>query len=78
MQISFDKGCYVGQGSDFKGKYQGVIRRKIYKITADEDLSSLVKDEEILADNNKIGVICSSSHNKAIALIREEKYLADK
>ncbi|ACP53594.1 MAG: folate-binding protein YgfZ [Rickettsia africae] len=76
--ISFDKGCYVGQEVISRTKYQGVIRRKIYKITADEDLSSLVKDEEILADNNKIGVICSSYHNKAIALIREEKYLADK
>ena len=76
--ISFDKGCYVGQEVISRAKYQGVIRRKIYKITADEDLSSLVKDEEILADNNKIGVICSSYHNKAIALIREEKYLADK
>ncbi|AAL03236.1 YgfZ/GcvT domain-containing protein [Rickettsia conorii] len=76
--ISFDKGCYVGQEVISRAKYQGVIRRKIYKITADEDLSSLVKDEEILADNNTIGVICSSYHNKAIALIREEKYLADK
>ena len=76
--ISFDKGCYVGQEVISRAKYQGVIRRKIYKLTADEDLSSLVKDEEILADNNKIGVICSSYHNKAIALIREEKYLADK
>ncbi|KJV91206.1 glycine cleavage T-C-terminal barrel domain protein [Rickettsia amblyommatis str. Darkwater] len=76
--ISFDKGCYVGQEVISRTKYQGVIRRKIYKITADEDLSSLVKDEEILVDNNKIGVICSNYHNKAIALIREEKYLADK
>ena len=76
--ISFDKGCYVGQEVISRAKYQGVIRRKIYKITADEDLSSLVKDEEILADNDKIGVICSSYRNKAIALIREEKHLTDK
>ena len=75
--ISFDKGCYVGQEVISRAKYQGVIRSKIYKITADEDLSSLVKDEEILTDNDKIGVICSSYRNKAIALIREEKYLAD-
>ncbi len=76
--ISFDKGCYVGQEVISRAKYQGVIRRKIYKITADEDLSSLVKDEEILADNDKIGLICSSYRNKAIALIKEEKYLACK
>ncbi|CAK6517198.1 YgfZ/GcvT domain-containing protein [Rickettsia helvetica] len=76
--ISFDKGCYVGQEVISRAKYQGVIRRKIYKITSEEDLSSLVKDEEILADNDKIGVICSSYRNKAIALIREEKYFADR
>ncbi|WP_218459802.1 YgfZ/GcvT domain-containing protein [Rickettsia sp. TH2014] len=76
--ISFDKGCYVGQEVISRAKYQGVIRRKIYKITADDDLSLLVKDEDILASNEKIGVICSSYRNKAIALIREEKYLACK
>ena len=76
--ISYYKGCYVGQEVISRAKYQGVIRRKIYKVIADEDLSSLVKDEEILADNDTIGVICSSYHNKAIALIRVEKYLAVK
>ncbi|MCC8406722.1 MAG: folate-binding protein YgfZ [Rickettsia endosymbiont of Sceptobius lativentris] len=76
--ISFNKGCYVGQEVISRAKYQGVIRRKIYKITADEYLSSLVKDEEILADDDKIGVICSSYRNKAIALIRGEKYLTCK
>ena len=76
--ISYDKGCYVGQEVISRTKYRGVIRRKIYKITADGNLPLLVKDEEILADNDKIGVVCSSYRNKAIALIREEKYLADK
>ncbi|MEY4464213.1 MAG: tRNA-modifying protein YgfZ [Pseudomonadota bacterium] len=75
--VSYDKGCYVGQEVISRAKYQGVIRRKIYKITSKEDLSSLVKDEEILADNDKIGVICSSYRNKAIALVREEKYLSN-
>ncbi|HJD56007.1 MAG TPA: folate-binding protein YgfZ [Rickettsia endosymbiont of Pyrocoelia pectoralis] len=75
--ISFDKGCYVGQEVISRAKYQGVIRRKIYKITANEDLSSLTKDQEILAGNESVGVICSSYQNKAIALIREEKYLAN-
>ncbi|XBG66225.1 folate-binding protein YgfZ [Rickettsia sp. Oklahoma-10] len=76
--ISYDKGCYVGQEVISRTKYQGVIRRRIYTVIADEDLSSLVKDEAILADNYEIGVICSSYYNKAIALIREEKYLAFK
>jgi len=76
--VSYDKGCYVGQEVISRAKYQGVIRRKIYKITAEKDLTSLIKEEEIFADNDKIGVICSCYKNKAIALIREEKYLAGK
>ena len=75
--ISYDKGCYVGQEVISRAKYQGVIRRKIYKIKAEEDLSSLVKNEEIITTKDKIGIICSSYQNKAIALIREEKYLAN-
>lgn len=76
--ISYDKGCYVGQEVISRTKYQGVIRRKIYKVTADEDLSLISKDEEICAGNEQIGVICSTYLNKAIALIREEKYIANK
>lgn len=76
--VSYDKGCYVGQEVISRAKYQGVIRRKIYKIIAEEDLSSLIKDEEILAGNDSIGIICSSYQNKAIALVKEEKYLASK
>ncbi len=76
--ISYDKGCYVGQEVISRAKYQGIIRRKIYKVIAKEDLSSLIKDEAILVGNDSIGIICSSYQNKAIALIREEKYLAKK
>lgn len=76
--ISYDKGCYVGQEVISRAKYQGVIRRKIYKIITEKDLSSLVKNEEIITTKDKIGIICSSYQNKAIALIREEKYLANK
>ncbi|WP_341795087.1 folate-binding protein [Rickettsia endosymbiont of Rhinocyllus conicus] len=76
--ISYDKGCYVGQEVISRAKYQGVIRRKIYKIIAEEDLSFLVKNEEIIMTKDKIGIICSSYQNKAIALVKEEKYLASK
>lgn len=76
--VSYNKGCYVGQEVISRAKYQGVIRRKIYKITAEKDLSSLVKNEEIITTKDKIGIICSSYQNKAIALIREEKYVANK
>jgi tRNA-modifying protein YgfZ len=76
--ISYDKGCYVGQEVISRAKYQGVIRKKIFKVSAEKDLSILVKEDEIFTDQDKIGVICSAYQNKAIALIREEKYSAEK
>ncbi|WP_342269841.1 CAF17-like 4Fe-4S cluster assembly/insertion protein YgfZ [Rickettsia endosymbiont of Orchestes rusci] len=76
--ISYDKGCYVGQEVISRAKYQGVIRKKIFKVSAEKDLSILVKEDEIFTGQDKIGVICSAYKNKAIALIREEKYIAKK
>ncbi len=71
--ISYDKGCYVGQEVISRAKYQGEIRKKIHIIEFEKDFtpeqSSPVND----SDGNKIGVICSSYQNRAIALLRIEK-----
>ncbi|MFY9590344.1 YgfZ/GcvT domain-containing protein [Rickettsia endosymbiont of Halotydeus destructor] len=76
--ISYNKGCYVGQEIISRAKYQGVIRKKIFKVSAERDLSNLIKEDEVFAGEDKIGVICSAYKNKAIALIREEKYITNK
>lgn len=74
--ISYNKGCYVGQEVMSRTKYQGVIRKKIFHLYSDSDLGHLSKNYEINIDNVTIGTICSACKNNAIALIREEKYLA--
>ncbi|WP_375318537.1 YgfZ/GcvT domain-containing protein [Candidatus Tisiphia endosymbiont of Oplodontha viridula] len=110
--ISYTKGCYIGQEVISRTKYQGVVRKKIFKlyspspsnwlrktvgdsrahvldvrsahsplvlrsnskgkesISATTGSSDIAKDDEIIANNVKIGVVCSAYQNMAIALIR--------
>lgn len=72
--ISFTKGCYVGQEVISRTKYQGVIRKAIFKITASSDLSAVAPGSDIMINDNKIGIFCSSYKNMAIGLIRIENY----
>ncbi len=73
--ISYTKGCYLGQEVISRAKYQGVIRKKIFKLIAEEDISNILKNEEIIVNNTKIGVLCSSYQNTGIALIRLDDYI---
>lgn len=70
--ISYTKGCYVGQEVISRTKYQGVIRKKIFKILANQDLSHYLKGHEIIVNQLSIGVFCSSYQNQAIALISSD------
>ena len=74
--ISFEKGCYVGQELTARTKHRGVVRKKIYKIIAQSDLSEVKYGAEIMVNQNKIGKFCSAFNNIGKALIREEDYLA--
>lgn len=69
--ISYTKGCYVGQEVISRTKSQGVVRKKIYKITADFDLSTILHGAEITMNGVKVGIFCSGYLQEAIALIRE-------
>ncbi|MFU7501182.1 MAG: YgfZ/GcvT domain-containing protein [Candidatus Tisiphia sp.] len=77
--VSYIKGCYIGQEVISRTKYQGVVRKKIFKLSVNIDSintgsSDIAKDDEIIANNIKIGTICSIYQNMAIALIREDDY----
>jgi folate-binding protein YgfZ len=67
--ISFNKGCYVGQEPTNRIKFQGVIRKKIMKITA-EKKDILQFGAEIIANNEQIGVVKSVYKNIALAMVR--------
>ena len=85
--IDYKKGCYVGQEVISRAKYQGVIRKKIYKaqidgifadeIFADKRFFTPYQDIEVTDINgDKVGKLCSFYKNIAIVILREEKYLA--
>jgi folate-binding protein YgfZ len=78
--ISYNKGCYIGQEVVSRAKYQGVIRKKIFKLefTKNEfgtDIANIATGAEItdLECKIKLGVYCSGVQGLAIALLREEK-----
>lgn len=74
--IDYQKGCYIGQEVISRAKYQGVIRKKIYKLKFGTEIA-LTSSDAVIADldGNKIGLVCSFHGKIAIALLREEKYL---
>ncbi|WP_316353410.1 CAF17-like 4Fe-4S cluster assembly/insertion protein YgfZ [Candidatus Trichorickettsia mobilis] len=74
--ISYDKGCYIGQEVISRTKYQGTIRKKIFKIYAKTDLSDKLKTNEIVGGSKVIGRVCSTYKTQGLALIREENYFA--
>lgn len=68
--ISYTKGCYVGQEVITRTHHRGVIRKKIYKITSDRNLTP---NSNILIDNKKIGIILGIyGEGKALALLNSE------
>lgn len=70
--INYQKGCYVGQEVISRTKYQGVIRKKIYKLIANEKLDKASKNSELRIGDTNVGIYCSHHQDKAIVLIREE------
>jgi folate-binding protein YgfZ len=71
--ISYTKGCYVGQEVMARAKYQGAVRKKIYQIIANADITKLPQGTEIQFNDAKIGLFCSAYGNKGIALIRQQE-----
>ena len=74
--IDYHKGCYIGQEVISRAKYQGVVRKKIYRMVCTKEITNCDKGAFIVdLDGNKLGIICSIYKNIAIVLLREEKYL---
>jgi folate-binding protein YgfZ len=74
--VDYQKGCYIGQEVISRAKYQGVIRKKIYKLEFGTEIALISQGAVITdLDGNKIGIVCSYHEKIAIAQLREEKYL---
>ncbi|WPY00166.1 Folate-binding protein YgfZ [Candidatus Trichorickettsia mobilis] len=74
--ISYDKGCYIGQEVISRTKYQGTVRKKIFKIQAKTDMNNQLKTNEIVSSSEVIGRVCSTYKTQGLALVREENYFA--
>jgi folate-binding protein YgfZ len=70
--VSYTKGCYLGQEAIARGHHTGVIRKHVYKIMSEEDLTLVSKDSQILCNSVKVGVFCSGYKNLGIGLIRTQ------
>ena len=74
--VSFTKGCYVGQEVISRAKYQGIARKKLFKLVSDRKISFNEIGTEITdLRGQKIGIFCSSYDKLGIGLLNEEKYL---
>ena len=74
--IDYQKGCYIGQEVISRAKYQGVIRKKIYKLIFNTDVEFNKGSIVTNSSGDKIGVVCSCYKKIAIVQLREEKYLS--
>ncbi len=68
--IDFKKGCYVGQEVTARTTYRGTVRKRIYHITGDGILPT--HGTEIMAGEQKIGIVCSHQGTDGLALLRTE------
>lgn len=70
--VSFTKGCYVGQEVMSRTKYQGEVRKHLYKIESDTDLDDIQHGAEISQNGKKIGRFCSGYGKLGIGLLRSQ------
>ena len=74
--INFDKGCYLGQELMTRTYRVGVIRKQPYNIMIKTRAESIAQNTEIIDNDKKIGVICSTYKQKegfiAIALCKSK------
>ncbi len=72
--VSYTKGCYLGQEAIARAYHTGVIRKHIYKVSSEEDLTLVPKGSQILCNSVKVGNFCSGYKNLGIGLIRTQDF----
>lgn len=70
--VCFKKGCYVGQEVTARTHHRGVVRKTIYKVSADSDLENI--ENKIIECNSpqgkiEAGKLLSASGNMALAYL---------
>lgn len=70
--IDYKKGCYVGQEVIARTTHRGVVRKKIFHVSADSNLPAF--GTEIIAGDIPLGEMRSSCGHVGVALIRTEDW----
>lgn len=74
--VSYQKGCFVGQEVTSRMKRKGEARKRTLIVTFEGD--ALTKGASVTAGDSTLGEILSSGANKALALIRLDRWEAAK
>ena len=70
--ISYTKGCYTGQEVISRTKYQGEVRKQLYKIEFTENINLNLSGKELYQNSELVGYITSNWKGFAIALLKKE------
>ncbi len=70
--VDFAKGCYVGQEVTARSKHRGQLRKYLYIVTGQKDLPP--PGTELMAHEQKIGVLRSTQGDMGLALVQVEHY----
>jgi len=68
--IDFKKGCYIGQELTARTKYRGLVKKRLYKVTADGALPA--PGTLVMRGEHEAGTMCSSADGAGLALLRLE------
>lgn len=68
--VSFSKGCFPGQEVLSRTKYQGQIRKNLFKITFEESISENLSDTKVIINGEELGQITSNNNKSAIAILK--------
>lgn len=68
--IDFKKGCYIGQELTARTKYRGLVKKRLYMVTADGPLPA--PGTLVMRGEHEAGTMYSSADGTGLALLRLE------
>ncbi len=69
--VSFTKGCYVGQEIIARTEHRGTLKRHLYQITFDTNVTTMVGDTIKNADGQKMGTAVAVTDAGIFAVIED-------
>ncbi len=69
--VDFAKGCYVGQEVTARTKYRGLVKKQLYRVSAQADLPP--PGSSISQDGAEAGQLLSHDGRQGLALLRNEQ-----